>query len=360
MSWGAFFRGAAGPGLIDLSQRLDRRDELEQSRLYREEERNDDRAWREEQARLDREARAELAAGRASGGSGSRGKGALSAMDPDAERAAVVFRIMRDQGVSRPEAEKLLDSSETGENPYTRDEQVPEQIDDGDRMRTVSTSKVKPDVEKFKKLMAQIGGYRADLPMESESNIDQVQKSRTEAWQRQTGQDAQANPSRAGALAVGPAAAAGKPIYNEGDNLYTGETGAKTQAETKAAGALVTQRNAAAAKDGAEINKIKAELDGDLKKQTPEKLTTTLNAVNGLIRTYDENSMDEGAKAARAELQTMARQIANELSRRGLGGKPDAGGGPTLKGLPPGAKQIGTSKGKPVYQTPDGKRFIGD
>lgn len=28
--------------------------------------------------------------------------------------------------------------------------------------------------------------------------------------------------------------------------------------------------------------------------------------------------------------------------------------------LPSGAKQIGTSKGKPVYQTPDGKKFIGD
>ena len=28
--------------------------------------------------------------------------------------------------------------------------------------------------------------------------------------------------------------------------------------------------------------------------------------------------------------------------------------------LPPGAKQVGTSGGKPVYQTPDGKRFIGE
>jgi hypothetical protein len=28
--------------------------------------------------------------------------------------------------------------------------------------------------------------------------------------------------------------------------------------------------------------------------------------------------------------------------------------------LPSGSKQIGTSKGKPVYQTPDGKKFIGD
>ena len=32
----------------------------------------------------------------------------------------------------------------------------------------------------------------------------------------------------------------------------------------------------------------------------------------------------------------------------------------TLNKLPAGATQIGTSKGKPVYQTPDGKKFIGD
>ena len=35
-------------------------------------------------------------------------------------------------------------------------------------------------------------------------------------------------------------------------------------------------------------------------------------------------------------------------------------GGATLNALPQGAKQIGTSGGKPVYQTPDGKKFIGE
>lgn len=37
--------------------------------------------------------------------------------------------------------------------------------------------------------------------------------------------------------------------------------------------------------------------------------------------------------------------------------KPPAG---LPKGLPAGSKQIGTSKGKPVYETPDGKRFIAE
>lgn len=33
---------------------------------------------------------------------------------------------------------------------------------------------------------------------------------------------------------------------------------------------------------------------------------------------------------------------------------------PIIKALPDGAKQIGTSGGKPVFQTPDGKRFVGN
>ena len=80
--------------------------------------------------------------------------------------------------------------------------------------------------------------------------------------------------------------------------------------------------------------KLKGELGGDLKSQTPERLTTTLNAINGLIRTYDENSMDDASRAARAELQTMARQIANELKRKGLGGGAAPGPSPAAPGAP--------------------------
>lgn len=55
------------------------------------------------------------------------------------------------------------------------------------------------------------------------------------------------------------------------------------------------------------------------------------------------------------ELMEQARNIAN-MSRDG--GKQS--GGKTTKALPAGAKQVGTSGGKPVYETPDGKRFIQD
>lgn len=42
----------------------------------------------------------------------------------------------------------------------------------------------------------------------------------------------------------------------------------------------------------------------------------------------------------------------------GKGGGPKIGGGARLDGLPQGSKKIGTSGGKDVYQTPDGKKFI--
>jgi len=49
-----------------------------------------------------------------------------------------------------------------------------------------------------------------------------------------------------------------------------------------------------------------------------------------------------------------------KLNRDKLTKTPMTGAPVVIKALPTGAKQIGTSKGKPVYETPDGKRFIGD
>lgn len=44
------------------------------------------------------------------------------------------------------------------------------------------------------------------------------------------------------------------------------------------------------------------------------------------------------------------------LRAQGIGA---GGGGGIPPGLPPGTTQIGTQNGKPVYQTPDGKRYVG-
>lgn len=49
-----------------------------------------------------------------------------------------------------------------------------------------------------------------------------------------------------------------------------------------------------------------------------------------------------------------------KLQQVPLTGAGTAGVKPAANGLPSGSKQIGTSKGKPVYETPDGKRFIAE
>ncbi len=75
------------------------------------------------------------------------------------------------------------------------------------------------------------------------------------------------------------------------------------------------------------------------------------------------------ARLPQAPLDAAAREVGKTyetprgpLVWMGNGWKPAQGAAPTaapaLKALPPGAKQIGTSGGKPVYETPDGKRFI--
>ena len=55
---GAFFRGAAGAGLVDYANRLDRRDAMAQEDERRKREREEERAWRSAEAEKDRQARA--------------------------------------------------------------------------------------------------------------------------------------------------------------------------------------------------------------------------------------------------------------------------------------------------------------
>ena len=71
--------------------------------------------------------------------------------------------------------------------------------------------------------------------------------------------------------------------------------------------------------------------------------------------------VDKATKRARAaagsnineDVQTPAEKAASLLPEEKI-----QTGGSVLNSLPQGAKQIGTSGGKPVYQTPDGKKFV--
>lgn len=103
-----------------------------------------------------------------------------------------------------------------------------------------------------------------------------------------------------------------------------------------------------------------------------DRLTTIINSANQTIKSLSESSkgktpeekanwqrqMDE-AVALRNDAQTMLR---SNLSGRDAAPDTDTKSKSKVKSeissLPKGAVQVGTSNGKPVYETPDGKRFI--
>lgn len=309
-----FLRGVAGPGLVEMSNDMQRQGALDQQQAFRADQNAQNLAIREE-----------IAAMRASNAKG----GSNAPMDPAEEERAVIARIAQSQGVSLPEAQQMLQAYKTGQNPFGQDVRTNDSDVSGmdRRLGAGQTFEKQPDVARFKALMSKIGQYYSEAGSRNRSNYDQLKKGEQTDFETTSGQAAQANPAMAGTLGQGVAVSGGKPLFHEGgDNVYTGVTGALTAAKVKTEGAKATENlaqagnaNASAEQHRAAVDKLKAELNGDLSKQSPERLTTTLNAVNGLIRTYDQNSMDPSTVAARSELQAMARQIANELKRKGLG-----------------------------------------
>jgi len=367
----AFLGGAGGAGLTDMTRRWDRNDEMAQQQAQRQQEMAEQRAFREEQAALDRAARF----GAGGGSAVSRPRGGGGGADPEAaqgnRRDVAVSHLRSKFGLSGPEAEAQVDGSNAGVNINKRSVQRSESYDDGDRQKNITTTQEEPDVEKYLAMNKEIGFAFANADSNARSNSDQRAKARQTDFETDSGRDAQDNPARAGVLGQGVAVAGGKPLNDGGgSNLYTGTTGALTAAKVGTEKSKQNENNAQAGKANADVKKLRGDVSGDLKTQNPERLTTTLNAINGLIRTYDEKTFDEATVKDRKELQAMAGQIARELQRRGLGSgaadKPAAPAPPApaaraaIKALPPGSKQIGTSNGKPVYQTPDGKKFIGN
>lgn len=364
----AFLRGAAGPGLIDWTNNQRRQDELEAQRAQRDKEiaaqaaeRKQAREDQIEFRKQDREAQIE---GRkyevrmrygydpetgepTGGGALNRARGAGAGGTGGGDETNIIGEVMARTGMSEADVRQRMAQGQAG---FTRKAQQVEHFDDGDgRMRNVTKEVEEPDVKAYMEFSRTLGAAM----MRSGGNPQQRATARQTDFETESGRAAQEPglpQQRVGELATGVAVAGGKPLYDNGDSKYTPATGALTQAKT--------------AKFSVEASKIKTEA-GDIKTQTPEKLATTLNAITGLIRTYPENSMEPSDLAARKELQATAREIAAELKKRGLpGAAPAAAPAPaapktTLSALPPGAKQIGTSKGKPVYQTPDGRKFIG-
>ncbi len=59
-----------------------------------------------------------------------------------------------------------------------------------------------------------------------------------------------------------------------------------------------------------------------------------------------------------AETKRSLQPIVESIIKKTTGKTASEGGGKSSKILPEGAKQVGTYNGKPVYQSPDGKRFV--
>lgn len=247
----AFMRGVAGPGLINLSENMRRQQEQEAIRAAREKELDEQRRFQADQKEQDRQLREELAMvrGGRSTGTGGGGGGGGGALDPASARAAVVERLMGSEGMSRPEAERAVGMSETGQNGFTNDV-VTNDADLSGMDRRLGAGKnveKQPDVAKFKALMSKIGTYYSEAGSRAKSNYDVLKKGEQTGFETESGIAAGApgvSPQRAGELATGTAVANSKPLYNDGDSNYTPAVGALTQSKVGAENALAAKRKA--------------------------------------------------------------------------------------------------------------------
>lgn len=158
-----------------------------------------------------------------------------------------------------------------------------------------------------------------------------------------------------------------KPILQQNADAST----TRADASTTRAGAAVTSAGAAATRAGAAVtssnaamiraNKSPAGGSGGAVKSMPEV------KLNQEAETLRKAAKDASSADARRDYEARLKEVMDEIARRRSGGAapaPQSGNNPkpaaTISSLPKGAVQIGTSGGKPVYQTPDGKRFIGN
>lgn len=328
-AFGAFARGVAGQGLMQLGSDMQSRDRLAQELQAREREAEEQRRFRAEQAAQDRALREELAAQRATGGrSGARG-----ALDPEAAAQGqddyVAARLAQEKGVSLPEAQAMIQAFKSGQNPYTNEVVTNDSDLSGmdRRLGAGKATKQQPDVERFKELMSKVGGYYARAKADTSGKAQDLANSEQTRWETGSGQAAQnpnATPAQVNALGRGTAIAKGTaPFSGDGDNVLTGQPGALTSEKIKSEKALQADRGASAGQHKAAAEKLIAETSGDLKKQTPEKLTSAINAITPLIKSM-EGSMDPEDEGRRKQLQSLAMRLSSEIDRRSLGGAPGA------------------------------------
>lgn len=164
----AFLRGAAGQGLVDLSRNMNQRDAEERANKTRQQQIDEERAWRAAEAQKERESRATSAARRTSSGGGGDDEAG------DVDRYAVA-EVMKREGVSEGEARALIQASRAGTNPLTRNQNVTEQIDEGDgRTRNATRQQAVPDMERWARVNQAIARALETGVSKAKSNYDQL------------------------------------------------------------------------------------------------------------------------------------------------------------------------------------------
>lgn len=158
---------------------------------------------------------------------------------------------------------------------------------------------------------------------------------------------------QAGALNLEGARQEGRMKLAETNNAAAGQrTERSAQATEKAAELRVgSARSTANAEAIRALGQERTSVDNDIR-----TLTQQLKDARPTDRPAIKQQLDD----ARVRAQDVRKRL-SELSSGGAAPAaappaPRAPGAPS--GLPAGARQIGTSGGKPVYETPDGKRFI--
>jgi hypothetical protein len=149
---------------------------------------------------------------------------------------------------------------------------------------------------------------------------------------------------------------------------YRAETGhVGESARTETLKALTQERIAAtsaAAEARREVDALRSSMK-DMSKSEKAATQPALEAAQNKLARYEE---DRDNTASRIREYTSAGKISAE-GKTSVAEKAKPGDNGNVKSapgkpvvintLPPGSKQIGTSGGRPVYQTPDGKKFLG-
>lgn len=269
---GAFARGVAGPGLLGVVDRMDRREAVAQEMAARERDREEERKFRAEQAKLDRLSREEVAGIRKGGsksGSGSGGGDDAGGSEDD----YMVAALMDKYGVSAAKAKQMLESSRADTNPFPAKEVADE-----------SGGHSAPDLTRWAELNRTIAKAMREGRSMAKSNIEQVRNAEGQEQRNTITGGMLAGKLTPAQAAEGVAATKGEGAYGKGGvNTFDGTpdaVGKSTIAENQAQAGSANRTNrdamdglklpAAVKTEIANLDKRESELAGAITKAQAE------------------------------------------------------------------------------------------